>query len=254
MVSPEIMLKAIEFWENNPKKVREVPKGLKKHEKEIMNKQRLYRDRGTLTPKGLQQLRRDTIAEIGQKNIMKVRKDSLAGLGKEGFDIIKKLSESQSVVDKLMGFNGVLFSLVLSILLTKGFFPNPEPLSFLMGLLIFGLLSFASLIVYIPLLKLLTNFTQNKITALKFSIYFLFIAWSLVGLSFIFNIPLISQISYFFIALQFFVIPFGIVLPKTNVKNKEISFGEIWVILDKAGIILGIISSLITIVALFIKF
>jgi len=179
---------------------------------------------------------------------------SLAELGAMGFEKIKKLSQSQKITDKLMGVNGLLVAFIISVLLTNYFFPNGEFFIFIIGLVFFFLLSIGGMIGYIPLLETLVNFTENKISSLKFSIYLLFLAMAFTLIGIYSKLILVNYIAYFFLGSQLAIIPFGFILPKSGIKNREIKLKDLWDVLGKVGIVLGIISSLITIITLMLKF
>lgn len=179
--------------------------------------------------------------------------ESILHLASVGFEIIKDLSKSQTITDKLIGFNGLIISFIISILLTTQLFPSAEFLTSIVALAVFFLFSFVGMIGYIPLLETLVSLTENKITGLKFSIYLLFLAliFSIIGISL--NLVIVKYVAYFLLGSQLLIIPAGFILPKSNIENKEISFNGLWDVLGKVGIVLGIISGLITILSVIPK-
>ncbi|MFZ3078014.1 MAG: hypothetical protein WA139_06170 [Candidatus Aenigmatarchaeota archaeon] len=198
--------------------------------------------------------KRDVILNVGKKESNKpYEKGSIIDLASIGFGIIKNLSKSQTITDKLIGFNGLIISFIISILLTTQLFPSAEFLTSIVALAVFFLFSLVGMIGYIPLLETLASLTENKITGLKFSIYLLFLALisSIIGISL--NLVIVKYVAYFLLGSQLLIIPAGCILPKSNIENKEISFNGLWDVLGKVGIVLGIISGLITIISVIPK-
>ncbi len=178
---------------------------------------------------------------------------SILHLASIGFETITNLSKSQTITDKLIGFNGLIISFIISILLTTQLFPSAEFLTSIIALVVFFLFSLVGMIGYIPLIETLASLTENKITGLKFSIYLLFLALisSIIGISL--NLVIVKYVAYFLLGSQLLIIPAGFILPKSNIENKEISFNGLWDVLGKVGIVLGIISGLITIISVISK-
>ncbi|MBI2546911.1 MAG: hypothetical protein HYW23_00505 [Candidatus Aenigmarchaeota archaeon] len=178
---------------------------------------------------------------------------SIADLAKMGFSKITDLSKSQKVTDKLIGLNGLLVILILSIISTNYFVSGRIVLTYLIIFPFMALLSTASMVLYMPFLETVSNLVENNISGLRFSIYFLFFALMFISLGLSFNLIWAQYVAYALLFLQIVVTLLGSALPKSDVENKEISFKGLWTILTKFGVVVGIISGITTIISFFLK-
>jgi hypothetical protein len=182
------------------------------------------------------------------------REGSIMDFAVRGFEKIKNLSRSQKVTDKLIGFNSLLVVIILSLSLTDSFFPNIEFSTFLLGLAFLSLLVLAGMSLYIPFIEVLLNFAENKISGLKFSISLLFLSLLFISVGISFKLTLAKYFAYTLLALQIFILPFSSIFPKSKIENKEITFGDLWNVLGKIDIVIGIISGLISIILFIYSF
>jgi len=171
---------------------------------------------------------------------------------------IKKLSESGKISDKLLAFNALLFIFVLTLVLTY-YFKASLNISwpFEMDVIATGILLVISFIFssivslgYTPVLEIFSNISKNKIESLRISILILLIALNLVSIGLIYNIRLLVNLSLVLVGLQLIMIPTISLFPlKTRIEDKEVEATQIWEILGKVNIIVGIVSFILQIIA-----
>jgi len=179
---------------------------------------------------------------------------------------IKKLSESGKISDKLLAYNVLLFILVVGLAITYHFkvslnIPWPTGMDFIsLGILasISFILSSIVSLGYAPVLEIVSNIsgdkTKNKIEPLRMSILVLLIALNLALIGLIYGISLLVNLSLGLVGLQLIMIPISSLFPlKTTIEDKEVEANQIWEVLGKINIIIGIVSFVIQIIAIINK-
>ncbi|MHA1591397.1 MAG: hypothetical protein ACTSUP_02870 [Candidatus Heimdallarchaeaceae archaeon] len=185
------------------------------------------------------------------------QKRSLMDFAVQGFKNIKKLSESSLISEKLLGLNSLLFVLILAIITSSWLFKNESffTLEFLIIFLLSLLIAFAISLIYSPILKLIANYTKDKVVSLRIGLIILFINLPISVASLLFRSLIISKITLGILVLQLLVVLFGswIQYSKTPYHDDTVGVIDLWKVIDRVAAICGILSFIITITLLLIK-
>jgi len=179
---------------------------------------------------------------------------SIMHLAVVGFSKIKKLSEGGLISDKLLGLNVLVFVIIMSIDISFWIGGNSEvsSLGYLIGFLVSILFALIVSIVYSPVLELISNFTNKDISALRLGLIVLFIDMPISIAAAVYKSDFLIKISLGLIAFQVILILFGafIRFSKESAQDRSIKTKDIWLILDKASAICGVLSFILSIILL----
>ncbi|MBI2629936.1 hypothetical protein HYW76_02450 [Candidatus Pacearchaeota archaeon] len=173
---------------------------------------------------------------------------SIVDLAVKGLNPIKKLLEEDKPVNKLLALNMILVFVCLGILIASYLNTEFKDLASIVMLFISFLFSAIVTGAYAFVLNLIQG--HYKVKAVRVSIFVLLIILPLTVISLAFKIPSIANISLILILVQAVIL----VVLSLMFKDEEVKELGIWGLLGKANTILGIISSIITIGGLIIKF
>ena len=183
------------------------------------------------------------------------KEPTLADLAKKGLDRIVKLSQSQTISEKLQSINIVLFVLVVTVYLTLflgGSTMNGLVLAFV-GAICF-VFSLIGVLGYEPILSVVVNASTNKIESLRVGITILFISLTIGVAALVFNNAFLGHLSLGLLGLQLVVMLMSsLFVPKTSIIDREIEPSQIWDALGKISAITGIIGFIVDIVLILIK-
>ncbi len=178
---------------------------------------------------------------------------SLAHFGDLALSKIKKFSESEFLIDRLMGFNVLVFSLVLGISITSWLRSGETQFDlaffFILG---FGLLlGFVGGYFYSFILEPIVNFSKKNLFSLRLSITLLFIGFSLSLGGLLFNSKISLNIGVFLIFTQLLIILLGGLFSVTEGNQTRIQEADFWNILGKVETLITI-GTFIVDIALFV--
>lgn len=190
------------------------------------------------------------------KNKKLYQEGSLMHYADIGFSNIKKLSESSLISEKLLGFNSLMFVLIIAVNLMVWL--NNSELFSLTGFVMFLLsLLFAFIISigYSPLLNVVANFSANKVDSLRVGLIVLFIDFPLSVAGLLYKVAILTKISIIVIGVQIFLILLGSVLKYSKEPTEDVVIepSDIWGVVNKISAVCGIISFIITIALIIIK-
>lgn len=180
----------------------------------------------------------------------KHKEESMADLAAKSLSQISELLEDDKPISRLLALNSILVFLILGLAIGSFLNVKFDDFSGIVILLIAFLFSAIISGAYIFFIKLFSK--AYKINAMRVSIFILFIAIPLSVLGLAYRIKPLINIALVLILIQALLM----IILSLFIREEQISEekSDIWEILGKAGIILGIISSLITIGGLAFKF
>lgn len=177
---------------------------------------------------------------------------SITDLAKRGLERIVKLSQSQSISEKLQSFNILLFVFILTISITYYLAgASTTELSFLFVLGFSFVIALIASLGYGPILSVVSNISTNKIESLRVGITVLFVALTSGVAALTFDVKLLANLSLVLTGLQLIIIPIsGFLFPKFSVEDRKIDLSQLWVALGRISCIVGIISFIMDIALL----
>jgi hypothetical protein len=182
---------------------------------------------------------------------------SLASLANEGFKSLSKFAKSEKKEDKLIGFNGILFFLIVTLGIASGITTNfNEIFNILMFLALSALISAILTIGYLKIFDIISNTISNDEFAIKSAISLQFFSVSSMLIGFLYQIKTFINIGIILLLAQLIVaLILGFLkLPvKTKIETKQDNKIDIWVILDRILICSGIINLIIGTVTIALK-
>jgi hypothetical protein len=181
---------------------------------------------------------------------------SLADLAKKGLERIVKLSESQVISEKLQAINTLLFVFILTVVSTH--YIGGSTTEGLSLLFVFAISFILALIVssgYGLVLSIISNVSVNRIESLRVGITILFFSLTLAVVGLTLDSKLVSNLSLGLVALQLVItLVIGFFAQKNPLEDKKISLSQVWDGLGKISSVLGIISFVIDVILLLIKY
>jgi hypothetical protein len=180
---------------------------------------------------------------------------SIMDFAVKGFSNIKALAESSTISDKLLGFNTLMFVLVLSFPIAKFFGAKQFDLSFLVIYLLSLAISFGISLIYSPILSLVAQFAKDKIEALRFGLMILFIDLPISIASMLFEVSILIKLSFIVIGIQIIIVLFSsfLNLSATKIEDKTVTPRDIWLVIDRTSAIMGIISFIASLILFIIR-
>lgn len=176
--------------------------------------------------------------------------NKIIAFAKKGFEILSHPAESQKTSDKLLGFNGLLVTIVADLLVANYLVPTRDLLTYLLVLIFIGVFLFAGMVFYVPFVGLLSQFVEDKIKTLRASIYLLLTSLLFATVDSLFNSMLFRQVALVFLGIQILIIPFGFMLPQSRIDDVEIPPFKVWDILGKVATLWTITEMAIFIIAI----
>jgi hypothetical protein len=182
---------------------------------------------------------------------------SLASLADSSLKEISKYAQSESVEDKLIGYNVILTFFILTFLMTGYLLPGTSDVFvsivylFVMGLLA-ALLSYG----YLRIIEIIVNLNSKNYFALKISITFLFFVVSVSLIGYLYNIKEFLNVGLALLIVQILVLiglgffKFPIKIQDNQEYGKDAGY---WGLIGKVSDICGIINFIVWIGAILLK-
>ncbi|NQZ84991.1 MAG: hypothetical protein HRU03_04695 [Nanoarchaeales archaeon] len=184
-----------------------------------------------------------------------VEKGSYAALALDGFNLIKKLSNSSSMSEKLIGLNSLLVVILVSNAIfyyLNNTFGDGSIFMFILSFVTCLIFGFISTVVYSPILKVCFNFSNKNKNSIRLGIVFLFISIPIAVYGSFFDFEKLINISLGFILIQLVLISLSGSLLSDDVKDKLVKDNSFENILGKYGSLASIISLIISIIIPFL--
>ena len=171
-------------------------------------------------------------------------------------DKIKKLSKSESISEKLLAFNIIIFVLLASLIISHLFIGADSILS-LAGLFLFTfsfLISCIASIIYANILETIVNLAADKIGSLRIGAIILLIGLPIASAGLAFNIPVLITVASGIIGLQIVFMLLGALLgfPNLGIDDRKVKPGHLREVIGDVTSVLTIIGFIITICLLVI--
>ena len=174
-----------------------------------------------------------------------------------GFSNIKKLSKSALISEKLLGLNVLLFVIIMSINISFWLEKTADTFSleFMVIFLVSIIFALILSLIYSPFLKIVANFSANKVDSLRVALMILFINLPLSVAGLIYHVNILIKISIGLIFFQVVLILFGSFIKYSKIPSQDVKVEptDIWKVINKVSIICGILSFIITIILIFLK-
>ena len=167
---------------------------------------------------------------------------------------MRDLAASESILDRMVLLNAILLTVDLGFLVTHlvilkdSFFSLA---SLLILALMFVLAFILAMVVYHPVADALIKIGKNSLFALRISAYLMLVCLPLAVASTVFNNDYIAYTGFGIIGLHFLVLLSGAFIAYPNIESTTNEKGRGWTILGNFGTLVGIISSIGSIVMLF---
>jgi hypothetical protein len=126
--------------------------------------------------------------------------------------VIRPLTESQQLSEKLLGYNALAFTFVCGIILTH-LLIEKETVFSLAGMLFFVISVFISFVVssiYIRFVRLLTNISKDKVATLRIANVILLAGLPFASAGLAFNISILTSFALGIVVIQLFFMFIGI--------------------------------------------
>ncbi len=149
--------------------------------------------------------------------------DVIVQLASSSWNVIKPLTESQLLSEKLLGYNSLTFTFVCGFAITHLFVGEDSVFS-LVGLLFFVLSIFLAFVIsnpYIKIMILLTNLTKDKISTLRNANVILLAGLPLASGGLLFNAILLTKIALGIVAIQVFFVLIGMLFPFSTTRSED---------------------------------
>ncbi|MEK6915892.1 MAG: hypothetical protein AABW89_05120 [Nanoarchaeota archaeon] len=174
---------------------------------------------------------------------------SLADLAVKGLNPIKDLLDDDRPISRLLALNLILVFISLGIIIafylgTK--FDNFAGIVMLLVSFLFGAIITGAYAFFVNLIS-----KGYKMKAVRGSIFLLFITIPLAPLGLVYNLKVLINLSLLMIFIQLiFMIVASLLMGEEKVEQEK----GIWGILGRTNTVLGLLSSIITILGIFFKF
>lgn len=191
-----------------------------------------------------------------RKGRTRAEEGSLADMADSFLKKVIKLAKSNDPSERILAFNAFLAVLVLAFSMSFGFIKDfKEMLSVILLFVVFTLLAAVVAIGYLKLLTAIKTMVHGDYFALKFGTALVWLAVMFSGLGFFFSIRgfIVAAVSLLLGQLLIVLFLGYLKIPvEQKAKERPSSFSG-WGLLNRIDLILGIISSLITIGGLIIS-
>jgi hypothetical protein len=178
--------------------------------------------------------------------------DAIVQLASSSWNVIKPLSDSQLLSNKLLGYNVLVFIFVSGIAITH-LLVGKDGVFSLSGLFIFILSMFIAFVVSVPYVKimtLLTNLVGDKIGTLRITNVILSTGLPLAAGGLLFNLIQLTSIALGIIVIQacFMLIGMSFVFSTVRTDDKQVNPGDLRRITGDVQFVITIVEFTLTVV------